>query len=56
MNKHIGSNFNDFYNEEILLICPNCKRKMPSIEHRRKHGCKWCTPKNNTEFCNGKYS
>jgi protein-arginine kinase activator protein McsA len=38
------------------LICPNCKRKIPNWSHYRKFGCKWCTPKNNTEFCNGKYS
>lgn len=40
---------------EIELLCPNCNRKIPSEEHRRRHGCKWCVPKKNTKYCNGKY-
>jgi len=40
---------------ELNLICPNCLREMPSLKHRRKHGCMWCTPIKNTPHCNGHY-
>jgi len=37
------------------LTCPNCLRSMPNKKHRRRNGCKWCTPKKDTKYCNGKY-
>jgi protein-arginine kinase activator protein McsA len=40
---------------ELARTCPNCHRKMPSIKHRRRFGCKWCVPIKNTKYCNGKY-
>ena len=32
--------------KEFCLICPNCDRKIPNPEFRRKHGCKWCVQEN----------
>jgi hypothetical protein len=24
------------------LMCPNCDRKMPNVNFRKRKGCKWC--------------
>lgn len=27
---------------EFCLTCPNCDRKMPNLQWRKRKGCKWC--------------
>jgi hypothetical protein len=28
--------------KEFCETCPNCGRKMPNTNFRKKRGCKWC--------------